>query len=110
MVNAFRGEVALDVDNVVLPMRLNLGALAELEERLGAEGLLPLIERFEKGAFKANDIIVLLHAGLKGAGWGGTESDLRAAVIGGGPMAAARAAGMLLRVTFSLPDTPDADA
>lgn len=107
MVNPFRGEVALDVNGLVLPMRLNLGALAELEDRLGAEGLLPLIERFENSAFKANDIIVLLHAGLKGAGWIGSETDLRSAVIGGGPMAAARAAGSLLRVTFSLPDTPD---
>ena len=107
MANSFRGEVALDVDGVVMPMRLNLGALAELEDRLGAEGLLPLIERFESSAFKANDIIVLLHAGLQGAGWQGSENDLRSAVIGGGPMAAAKAAGMLLRVTFSLPDAPD---
>lgn len=107
MVNPFRGEVPLDVDGVTLPMRLNLGALAELEERMGADGLLPLLERFESSVFKANDIIILLHAGLKGAGWNGSESDLRNAVIGGGPMAAAKAAGSLLRLTFSLPDAPD---
>jgi hypothetical protein len=108
MVNPFRGEVALQVNGETLPMRLSLGALANLEDRLSAEGLLPLIERFESSAFKANDIIVLLHSGLMGAGWTGTETELRSATIEGGPMEAARAAGTLLRVTFSLPEASDA--
>ena len=107
MTNPFRGEVDLGVNGARLPMRLTLGALAELELRLGAEGLLPLIERFETGAFRADDLIALLSAGLKGAGWAGCEDDLRAATIDGGPIGAAKAAGALLRVTFSLPDTAE---
>jgi hypothetical protein len=103
MVNPYRGEVSLEVDGVVLPLRLSLGALAGLEGRLGAAGMLPLIERFETGGFKADDLIILLHAGLVCAGWRGSEGDLRAAAIAGGPMAAARCAGRLLRVTFTLP-------
>ena len=105
MSNPYRGEVRLNVDAVELPLRLSLEALAELEERLGAADLLPLIERFENGGFKAQDIIALLCAGLRGAGWDGTEDDLRRAQIEGGPLAAAKCAGQLLRVTFTLPSS-----
>ena len=104
MTNPYRGEVCLRVNGEDLPLRLSLGALAELEARLGEAGLLPLIERFESGAFKADDLIVLLLAGLNCAGWHGTETDLRAARIDGGPLAAAKCAGQLLRVTFALPE------
>lgn len=104
MVNPFRGEVGLNVDGVDCAMRLTLGALAQLEVRLGADGLLPLIERFESGQFKADDLIALLWAGLNGAGWVGSEADLAKAEITGGPMAAARSAAQLLRLTFTLPE------
>ncbi len=104
MGNPYRGEVSLTVDGVVLPMRLSLGALAELETRLGEAGILPLIERFESGGFKATDLIALLSAGLRGAGWDGSEGALSKATIEGGPMEAAKSAGALLRVTFALPE------
>lgn len=107
MVNPYRGEVSLGVDGAVLPLRLSLGALAELETRLEANGLLALIERFETGGFCAGDLIVLLWAGLNGAGWNGSEDDLRTATIDGGPLAAAKCAGQLLRVTFGVPDPGD---
>ncbi|GGA22950.1 gene transfer agent family protein [Neptunicoccus cionae] len=107
MGNPYRGEVVLTVDGVERVMRLSLGALAKLEARLGAEGVLPLIERFERGAFKADDLIALLWAGLTGAGWEGSETDLRQAEISGGAMGAARAAGLLLRLTFTLPEPAD---
>lgn len=106
MVNPFRGEVAIILNGESCAMRLSLGALATLEQRLGVEGLLPLIERFESSAFKAEDMIFLLFAGLQGAGWDGSEDDLRNATIEGGPMEAARVAAALLRVTFSLPSGP----
>lgn len=105
MVNPYRGEVCLTVDGVDCTMRLSLGALAQLEVRLGADGLLPLIERFETGKFKADDLIALLWAGLNGAAWAGTEADLGKAEIAGGPMAAARTAAQLLRLTFTLPES-----
>lgn len=104
MVNPYRGEVSLMVDGVELPLRLSLGALAELETRMEADGLMALIERFEGGGFSASDLIVLLWAGLNDAGWRGSEDDLRKANIAGGPLAAAKCAGQLLRVTFSVPD------
>nr|WP_323776451.1 gene transfer agent family protein [Amylibacter sp.] len=107
MVNPYRGEVCLTVDGVDCAMRLSLGALAQLEVRLGAEGLLPLIERFETGQFKADDLIALLWAGLSAAGWAGSEADLSKAEIAGGPMIAARCAAQLLRLTFTLPESGD---
>ncbi|PLS22199.1 gene transfer agent family protein [Neptunicoccus cionae] len=107
MANPYRGEVSLTVDGVERVMRLSLGALAALETRLGTDGLLPVIERFERGAFKTDDLVALLWAGLTGGGWEGSEADLKQAEIAGGAIEAARAAGVLLRLTFTLPEGAD---
>lgn len=102
MANRWRGEVELVVNGRSCSMRLSLGALAELEDRLEADGLVPLIERFESGAFRANDLIALLFAGLSDGGWSGTEEDLRKAHIEGGAVAAAQCAARLLKASFTL--------
>ena len=102
MANRWRGEVSLVVNDEEQTLRLSLGALAALEERLGADGMVPLIERFEAGSFRSEDLIALLHAGLSDCGWQGDENDLRTARIEGGAMAAARCAAQLLKVTFTL--------
>ncbi len=104
MGNPYRGDVVLKVDGCELPMRLTLGALAELETVLVEDNLMALVERFESGAFRAGDLIALLVAGLRGAGWQGTAADLGAAEIGGGAIEAAKAAGRLLKLAFSLPE------
>jgi hypothetical protein len=103
MANPYRGEVELEVDGEIRRMRLTLGALAELEARLGSDSLFDMISRFETGAFRVRDLICLLTAGLNGAGWEITEADLLKCRIGGGPLAAAQAAARLLKLTFSLP-------
>ncbi len=104
MGNPYRGEVMLMVDGQELPMRLTLGALAELEASLECGSLSALVERFESGAFSARDLIALLTAGLRGAGWSGAAGDLAKAEVGGGPIEAARLAGRLLKLAFSLPE------
>lgn len=104
MANPWRGEVELVVDGEPRVMRLTLAALAELEARLESQSLIELIGRFEAGSFKVRDLIALLAAGLNGGGWRTSEAELVAARIDGGPLAAARAAARLLKVTFSLPD------
>jgi len=103
MVNSLRGEVELVLDGKPQVMRLTLGALAELEERLGEDSLMALVERYESGRFSARDILALICAGLRGGGWQGGPSDLLGAEIGGGPVEAARAAGLLLARAFSVP-------
>lgn len=102
MANRWRGEVSLTVNGEERILRLSLGALAELEERIGAEGLMALVERFEQASFRSADLIALLHAGLREGGWEGSEEDLRRAHVEGGAMAAAHCAARLLRATFTL--------
>ena len=101
MVNRFRGEVVLVLDGQTHVMRLTLGALAELEEALGSDSLLSLVQRFEGGQFRARDVLALLVAGLRGGGWRGTTEDLAQGEIQGGAAAAAQAAAALLAAAFA---------
>lgn len=98
MVNPHRGEVSLEIDGEVRVLRLSLGALAELETALEAGSLLDLVERFESGRFRAQDLVALLAAGLKGAG--AVVPDLATAEISGGAAGAAKAAARLLALSF----------
>lgn len=100
MVNPARGEVGLVVDGVERPMRLTLGGLAELEERLKAGSLVALAERFESGQVATGDLIALLGAGLRGAGAGLDDEALARAEIGGGALGALRAGIALMARSF----------
>lgn len=103
MANPYAGEVALVVDGERRVAKLTLGALAELEDRLGAGSLIDLVERFEGGRVATRDVIAVVVAGLRGGGWEGEASDLLTVEIDGGPMEAARAAGRLLARAFAGP-------
>lgn len=109
MANPWSGEVAIRIDGERHVLKLTLGALAELEARLEAEGLVALVERFESARFSTRDVLALILAGLRGGGWQGGPRDLLSAEIEGGPVAAARVAAELLARAFALPDAvPDA--
>lgn len=103
MANPWTGEVALILDGERHMAKLTLGALAELEEKLDAGGLVELVSRFESGRFATRDVIALLVAGLRGGGWQGDARDLMAAEIAGGPFEATRVAGALLARAFAQP-------
>lgn len=103
MANPYAGEVAVWLDGQRHVAKLTLGALAELEAALDAGSLFELVERFEQGRFSSRDVLALIVAGLRGGGWQGTAQDLRCVEIGGGPMAAAKAAAELLARAFALP-------
>lgn len=103
MANPWSGEVALVIDGERRVMKLTLGALAELEESLGAGSLVELVQRFESGGFSSRDVLALLAAGLRGGGVQVERSALARADVEGGPMAAARAAAELLARAFMLP-------
>ncbi|MEM8572426.1 MAG: gene transfer agent family protein [Pseudomonadota bacterium] len=103
MANPYRGEVDLEVNGETRTLRLTLGALAALEESLESDSLFEMISRFETGNFRVRDLIGLLTAGLNGGGLAITEAELLTCQIGGGPLAAARAAAKLLRITFTIP-------
>lgn len=101
--NPWAGEVAVVLDGQRHLAKLTLGALAELEEALGEDSLMAMVERFETGRFSARDVLALLVAGLRGGGWQGTASDLLAVEVAGGPLAAAEAAAQLLARAFVRP-------
>ena len=65
----------IDVDGVVRPLKLTLGALAEIEAGLGGGDLAALVERLK--APSAADILFVLHALLKGGG-----ADVTLAALG----------------------------
>ncbi|AHM04746.1 GTA protein ORFG10 [Roseibacterium elongatum DSM 19469] len=100
MANPHAGEVALVIDGQRHVARLTLGALAELEDRLGAGSLPALVERFEGEGPRAGDVLALICAGLRGGGWQGDLRDLAHAEIEGGVIEAARVAARLLALAF----------
>jgi len=106
MANPWAGEVAIWLDGQRQVAKLTLGALAELEAALEVGTLMELIERFEGQRFSTRDVLALIVAGLRGGGWQGAAADLRCVEIGGGPVAAARAAAELLARAFAMPGEP----
>ena len=103
MANPYTGEVALRLDGERKTLKLTLGALAELEDRLGADSLSEMVARFEGDRLRARDVMLLICAGLRGGGWHGDAGDLLKAEIEGGPMEAARVAARLLALAFRAP-------
>lgn len=109
MANPQRGEVAIRIDGREHVMRLTLGALAELEDRLKVTSLLGLAEKFETGGVATAELIALLAAGIRGGGGTVTEDDLAGAEIGGGAVGAMKAGLLLLSRTFQ-PETGQPEA
>ncbi|WP_170572289.1 gene transfer agent family protein [Ruegeria atlantica] len=105
MANPWTGEVALTIDGKQRVLKLTLGALAELEQELGAGSLVELVQRFEDGAYSSGDVLALIVAGLRGGGADVARADLLSAEIEGGPMAGARAAAELLARAFMVPSS-----
>ena len=100
MPNIHRGEIAAEIGGETRVLCLTLGALAELEARLGAGDLAGLAERFAGGKVSARDLTAILGAGLRGGGNAVTDDDLARMAIEGGLTGAAEIAARLLRATF----------
>jgi hypothetical protein len=100
MGNRYRGDTDLMVDGQAMPMRLTLGALAELEQAFCVDSLPALGERFVGGRLSAQDIIRILGAGLRGAGGGIGDIQVAGLAFDGGLNGAIRAAIALLDATF----------
>ena len=100
MVNRYRGETALMVEGRALPMRLTLGALAELEQAFAVDSLPALGERFATGRLSARDVSRILAAGLRGAGSSFGEQEVAEMPFDGGLNGAIHAAIALLEATF----------
>ncbi|HBC52871.1 MAG TPA: transfer Agent [Alphaproteobacteria bacterium] len=68
MANRHRGEVTAHFGGKPYRLCLTLGALAELEDRLGEEDILALARRFENGRISAREALAVIAAGLRGGG------------------------------------------
>jgi hypothetical protein len=104
MVNRHRGETPLMIDGEALPMRLTLGALAELESAFQVDSLPALGERFATGRLSARDVTRILTAGLRGAGGSVGEDEVAGLSFDGGLNGAIAAAIRLLEATFGEPE------
>lgn len=103
MVNPLAGEVEIVIDGMPHSCKLTLGAMAEMEAAMGADSMVDLVTRFEAGKFTSRDVMALIVAGLRGAGWSGTSADLLRADIAGGAVGAAQVAASLLVRAFTPP-------
>ena len=100
MTNIHRGEIAAEIGGERLVLCLTLGALAELEERLGAGDLAGLAERFSEGKVSARDLTAIIGAGLRGGGNLFSDEDVAAMAVADGLAGFARIAAELLQATF----------
>lgn len=100
MANTIRGEIEVVLAGETYPLCLTLGALAELETALGSDDLVDVIERFQNGRIKTDDIITILWVGLKGGGAKLTKEDVKAMKIEGGIKSYVEIIAKLLTATF----------
>jgi hypothetical protein len=108
MVNPRRGEIAAEFDGRMHTLCLTLGALAELEQKFGAGGLVELASRFENGRLSAGDLIAIIACGLRGAGATYSDNEVAALKVTGGLHTYVRIAADLLAATFGETE-PDAE-
>lgn len=108
MANARRGEISAELDGRSHTLCLTLGALAELEQKFGAGGLVELASRFEAGKLSARDLIAVIACGLRGAGAAYSDDEVATFKVSGGLHTYVRIAADLLAATFG-ELTPDAE-
>ena len=98
--NRHRGEIEAVFDGERRVLCLTLGALAELETAFAVDSLTGLAERFSSGRLKADDLIRIIGAGLRGGGNLFSDEDVGGMVVADGLAGFARIAAELLQATF----------
>ena len=107
--NRHRGEIEALLDGERRVLCLTLGALAELETAFAVDSLTGLAERFSSGRLKADDLIRILGAGLRGGGNLYSDEDVSAMAVADGLAGYARIAAELLQATFGAGDGAGAE-
>lgn len=100
MTNRIRGEIAARLDGRSWTLVLTLGALAELETAFDCASLTGLLDRFTADSLSARDMIILLGAGLRGAGHEVSNDQVAMMRTTGGAAGFAAIAADLLTATF----------
>ena len=101
MVNQYRGEISACLDGKSWTLCLTLGALAELEDRLEADNLASLAEKFSSGQLSAKHLIAIIGTGLRGGGHVVGEDEVAEMRVEGGITGYAKIAAELLKATFT---------
>ncbi|GAA4182216.1 gene transfer agent family protein [Shinella granuli] len=105
--NRHRGEIEAVLDGERRVLCLTLGALAELETAFAVDSLTGLAERFSSGRLKADDLIRIIGAGLRGGGNLFSDEDVSAMAVADGLSGFARIAAELLQATFGAEARPE---
>lgn len=103
MANPHRGEIEAELGGERRALVLTLGALAELESAFGAEDLVALAERFERGRMSAQDAIKIIGCGLRGAGAEISDDEVARLAVPGGAAGYVKIVSDLLAATFGGP-------
>ena len=101
MVNPIRGEITAILDDKPYTLCLTLGALASLENKLGAENLAALSKKFADGSLSSKDLIAIIEAGLEGGGNDVSTLDVSAMKVKGAVNGFVDIAARLLEATFT---------
>lgn len=108
MANRQRGEICARLDSREWTLCLTLGALAELEDEVGADDIGALTERFSGGKLRARDMIRILGAGLRGGGHTLQDDEVGQMQAEGGALGFATIVSDLLQATFGDPSKQSA--
>ena len=100
MPNPHRGEIAARLDGAPYRLCLTLGALAELEAAFGDTDMLALAERFERGRLPAREAVIIIAAGLRGAGHDIADDAVARMQADGGAAGFVDIVARLLAATF----------
>jgi hypothetical protein len=101
MANRHRGEIEAELGGRKYTLVLTLGALAEIEHAYGGEDMIAIAERFEGGRIKASDAIIVIGAGLRGAGEKMSDEDVAKLSVPGGAVGYLQIVAELLKATFA---------
>ena len=100
MANRYRGEVSAVLDGRRWTLCLTLGALAELEAAFQVGDMSALVDRFASGTLSASDAVIIIGAGLRGAGNAVDDDQVARMTADGGAAGFATIVTDLLTVTF----------
>ena len=101
MVNRHRGEIEAELGGTNYTLVLTLGALAEIEHAYGGEDIIAIAERFESGKIRATDAIIVIGAGIRGAGATITNEEVAKLSVSNGAAGYLKIVAELLKATFA---------
>ncbi len=103
--NQYRGEISARLDNRDWQLCLTLGALAELEAKMGETDIGALAKRFSSGRLSAADMQTIIAVGLRGGGHNVADAEVGEMRSPNGATGYAQIVAELLSATFSNSDS-----